>query len=210
MRSSSAPAHPAPAAFRAAIPPGFTLPELVIVLALIGIGAGFGVYSLRGYRASQQVRGAATELLSVVSAARARSAATNRPAVLDFAPAALAPGAGFVHVFLDLDGDAVADPGEAEAAALPGASRRAGLLGHQLPPGVHVRGPAGASTGPFGVPVQGDGVTFTGETVALLPDGTATEAGHLTLEDDEGRAWALTLTVGGGARLFRFDGSGWR
>jgi hypothetical protein len=55
-----------------------------------------------------------------------------------------------------------------------------------------------------------DGVTFTNNAVTILPDGTAVESGHVTLEDAVARQHAITLTAGGAVRRYRFDGSSWR
>jgi hypothetical protein len=46
--------------------------------------------------------------------------------------------------------------------------------------------------------------------VTILPDGTAVESGHVTLEDAVARQHAITLTAGGAVRRYRFDGSSWR
>jgi prepilin-type N-terminal cleavage/methylation domain-containing protein len=84
---------------------GFTLVELLIVLTLAALGAGLGIQSFRNYREGQRARAAAAEVVSVLTLAKGRAAAANRPAVVDFAPGGLSPSEGFFLVYLDTNMD---------------------------------------------------------------------------------------------------------
>ena len=189
---------------------GFTLVEMLIVMALVGTAVGFGIQGLRGYREQQRAQSGAVQVVRVLNLARARAVSTNQTTIVDFSPGALTPADGFYEVFLDLDRDAVRDTWEVVAANLSEPTMRGTLIGYQLPANMQFAQPGGASTGPLGIPIAPDGVTFTNNQIVLFPDGTASEAGHVTLVDPVGRAYAVTLTAGGAIRMYRFDGSGWR
>ncbi len=189
---------------------GFTLVEMLIVVALVGAAVGVGIEGLRTYREAQRARAGAVQVVTVLNLAKSRAVTTNQTVVVDLAPGGLGPGEGFFQVYVDRDGDAVQDTGEVAAAHLVETTERAGMIGFQLPSGMGFGQPAGASTGPLGLVAASDGVSFTNDQVSLFPDGTASEAGHFMLFDDDNRAYAVTLTAGGAVRMYRFDGSGWR
>jgi len=188
---------------------GFTLVEMLIVMVMVGTAVGFGIDGLRGYREVQRAQSGAVQVVQAINFAKARAIATNQPAIIDFDPGSLAPGQGFYQVYLDSNRNSVRDSAEVSAANVPNATDRGGMLGYQLPANMGFDQPA-ASTGPLGLPTAVDGVTFTNNQLAVLPDGTAAESGHLTLMDPTGRTFAITVTVGGAVRMYRYDGSGWR
>lgn len=189
---------------------GFTLVEMLIVVVLVGAAVGFGIEGLRTYRESQRAHAGAVQVVSVLNHAKSRAVTTNQSVVVDFAPGGFNTVDGFYQVYVDQDGDGSLDAGEVVAANLAEATERSGLVGYQLPSAMGFGQPTGASTGPLGLTAASDGVSFTANQVTLLPDGTVSEAGHLMLFDDDQRAYAVTLTVGGAVRMYRFDGSGWR
>ncbi len=189
---------------------GFTLVELLIVLTLVGTAVGFSIESLRRYREAQRARSGAIQLVTVLNMAKSRAVAMNQVAVVDFTPGGLATSQGFYQAFLDIDDDGIRDTGEVEATNLSEFTRRNGMSGYQLPARMYFAQPSGAATGPLGIPVTSDGVTFTNNLISFLPDGTATEAGHMTLTDPFGRTYGITLTAGGAVRMYRWDGSTWR
>jgi len=188
---------------------GFTLVEMLIVMVMVGTAVGFGIDGLRGYREVQRARSGAVQVVQIINLAKARAIATNEPAVIDFDPGSLTPGQGFYQVYLDTNRNSVRDSAEVTAANLLDATDRGGMRGYQLPADMGFDQPA-ASTGPLGIPTAADGVTFTNNQITVLPDGTATESGHLTLMDPTGRTFAITVTGGGAVRMYRYDGSGWR
>jgi len=188
---------------------GFTLIELLIVISLVGIGASVSVHSFRGFRDTHEARAGVTKLLNVIQFAKGKASATNQIVVLDFAPSGLTPQAGFVEVFLDADGDGVSDAGEDVQAALPNAQSYSGKLGLLLGNLITFSGiPTGA--GPLGQGTAGDGVPFTSNQLSVLPDGTLSEAGVITLVDKYGQAYGITASVGGGVRVWTYDGTAWR
>lgn len=189
---------------------GFTLPELMIALVVISIGAALGFPALRDYREAQRTRAEATTIQAVLNLAKNRAATMNRVVRVDFAPGSLTPSERFFTVFIDQNRDGTLDPGEIAAARLPNTVRAGGMAGYGLSKRIAFGPPAGASTGPLGVPVTADGVTFNGDQVALLPDGTASQAGHAMIRDGKGNAYAITLSVGGAVRVFSYDGTNWK
>jgi Tfp pilus assembly protein FimT len=188
---------------------GITLVEILIVLTLVGVAAGIGIEGLRSYREVERARGGAIQILNVISLAKARAVATNQIAIVDFSPGALNPQDGFYEVFLDTNRNGTRDPLEVAAANLSDPTERAGMIGYQLPADMTFGQPS-AATGPLGIATASDGVTFANNQIVLLPDGTTTESGHVTLMDPDGRTFAVTVTGGGAIRMYRYDGSGWR
>jgi prepilin-type N-terminal cleavage/methylation domain-containing protein len=188
---------------------GFTLIELLIVISLVGIGASVSVHSFRGFRDTHEARAGVTELLNVIQFAKGKASATNQVIVLDFAPSGLTPQAGFVEVFLDSNTDAVSDPGEDILAALPNAESYGGKLGLLLGDLIAFSG-VSTGVGPLGQSTAGDGVPFSGNQLSVLPDGTLSEAGVITLVDRYGQTYGITASVGGGVRVWTFDGTTWR
>lgn len=189
---------------------GFTIGELLIAMAMIGVTAVLGVQPLRGLRDSQRTRSAVTIVQSALNMAKGRAVATNQVARVDFTPGGLSTSERFFVVYMDADLDGAIGPGEIAAAALPNRVEYAGMLGYRLPANMQFAQPNGTSVGPLGIPVAADGVTFTNNEIAFYPDGTTTEPGHLTMLDQQQRTYAMTVTVGGAIRVFRFDGSGWK
>ena len=127
-----------------------------------------------------------------------------------FGPAGLTPQVGFIEVFLDEDADRASDPGEDLGAAVPNAQSYAGMLGMLIEPVTILAAVTGAGTGPLGQPVAGDGVPFTNNRLAVLPDGTLSEAGVITMVGRSGQGYAITASVGGGVRLWAHDGTSWK
>lgn len=183
---------------------------MLIVIVLISTAAGFSIRALRSYREVQRAQAGAVQLVEVLTHAKSRAVTANQVVVVDFAPGSFNPADGFYEVFVDLNRDAVRDSGEVVAARLADPTMRGGLIGYQLPARMKFDRPDGATTGPLGIGTVADGVTFIDDKITLFPDGTASEAGHLTFEDPYGRTFAVTVTVGGAVRMYRWDGSSWR
>lgn len=184
---------------------GFTLAELVLVLMIAGFLAVTSVPVLRGYERAVAVRRAANQLQMVLQYARSRAATANRIVGLEFQPSD-----GFVSVFVDEDADGTRDPGEDVLADLPGGSVHDGLRGHRLPTGLSYGPPDGTSTGPLGLALPSDGVSFTGDVLRFFPEGDASEVGQVAIRDESGRAYAVTVTAGGSIRARVFSGGDWK
>lgn len=189
---------------------GFTLVEMLIVMALVSTAVGFSIESFRSYRAKQMARSAAVQLVTVLNMAKSRAVSMNEVMMVDFAPGGLPTSQGFYQPFLDIDDDGVVDTGETEASNMSDMGNYGSTPGYQLPAKMAFKIPSGASTGPLGMSTVSDGVAFTNNMIQFFPDGTAAEAGHLTIEDPAGRTYAVTLTAGGAVRMYYWDGSQWR
>lgn len=189
---------------------GFTLVELLILLALVGTAVGFSIESLSNFREAQRARSGVTRLLTVLDTAKSRAVTLDQVAIVDFSPGGLSTSDGFYEVFIDLDDDGARDAGENAAANLTDVTSRGGMIGYQLPAGLSFSRPGGVATGPLGIPTAADGVTFTGDRISFFPDGTSPEAGHVTMTDASGRTFAVTLTAGGAVHVHRLNGSTWQ
>jgi len=189
---------------------GFTLVEMLIVMTLVGTAVGFSIESFRNFREQQRAKAGAVQLVTILNMAKSRAVSMNEMAAVDFAPGGLATSVGFFEVFLDINDNFVRDSGEVVAANLANATSNSGMLGYQLPANMSFKQPTGTTTGPLGIPTSADGVTFTGNKVGFLPDGTAFQAGVLTFEDPSGRTYGVTVTGGGAIRMYRWNGSTWQ
>lgn len=190
---------------------GFTLLEILIVIVLTGVvTALLAIPGLRRYEEANRMRVATTQVQAAFSLARSRAAEMNRVVRVDFAPSPLTPAAGFLTVFVDLNRNGRPEPIEVDSLGLPNATVKSGVRGWELPRGIQFLPPAGAAAGPLGVPTASDGVSFTGDQIAVWPDGTVTEAGHITLGDVDGRRHAISISMGGSVRTWIYDGQQWR
>ncbi len=189
---------------------GFTLVEMLIVMTLVGTAVGFSIESFRSFREQQRAKAGAVELVVVLNMAKSRAVSMNEMVVADFAPAAIPTSAGFLEVFLDVNDNFTRDSGEVAAANLGNPTSMGSLIGYRLPANMTFAQPTGAPVGPLGIPSVIDGVTFTNNMIAFLPDGTAFEAGLVTFMDPAGRTYGVTVTGGGAIRMYRWDGSTWQ
>jgi len=189
---------------------GFTLVELLIVMTLVGAAVGFSIQSFRTFRETQRAKSGAVQLVTVLNLAKSRAVALNEVAIVDFSPGSFATNQGFYEVFVDVNDNAVRDSNEVALANLSDATNQGGLIGYRLPASMTFAQPSGASTGPLGITVTADGVTFTNDQILFFPDGTSAEAGHMTITDPDGRTYAVTLTAGGAVRMYRWTGSVWQ
>lgn len=181
----------------------------MVALVLAAIAGTLALPAMRQYRDEQRVREAAYRVRSVLHFARGRAASMNERVGVDFGPGALSPADTFFTVYADLDRNGANDPGEVKAAAIPSPEWRSGVAGYTLGSPVVFSAPPGGGTGPLGLPVAPDGVSFTADRLTFLPDGTTDQAGHVAVGAG-GTAYAVTVGVGGAVRIWAFDGSGWQ
>ena len=71
---------------------GFTLVEIMIVVAMVGILAAIGVTTLQGVLLKQQTSSAAQEIQSLLNQARSMARSTAVPATVTLVQVAAAPG----------------------------------------------------------------------------------------------------------------------
>ena len=96
---------------------GFTLIELMIVIAILGVLAGVITPSFLAYRDRSKVKGDATELRSVFESAKLRAIKHNTNAVVTF------PDTTSYQAFVDTNKNGIRDGGEtiiASVALSPG------------------------------------------------------------------------------------------
>ena len=98
---------------------GFTLHELMLVLAIVGVGIGLAIPNMREFMWNNRLTGAANDLLTAVHRARSESVKRHVQTIMCFSadPQSAQPPCngngtqGWV-IFADTDGDGQADAGE--------------------------------------------------------------------------------------------------
>ncbi|MFZ5776522.1 MAG: GspH/FimT family pseudopilin [Thermodesulfobacteriota bacterium] len=130
---------------------GFTLVELMIVVAIISILSAIGLFSSRDWRATLRLKSEARQVYGCFYKARAEALARGVDVVVLFTPAAAT-----YTMFVDNNRNGALDGGEV-VLALP----------RTLPDGVT-----------FNVGVGGDGVTFFGNGLAFSPNGMPYQLGN--------------------------------
>lgn len=189
---------------------GFTLVELLIVMAIMSLGIAISYPGVRRYRQAELMRAQATRLSLLLNSARARSATLNRVVRVTFAPPSLSPSNGFLAIYADRNLNLQLDSAEVAAASIPTTASMAGVQGFLLEDGIKLGRASGLPNGPLGVPVPFDGVSFTGDQVSFFPDGTAAEAGNIVLLGPAGRVYAVTVSAGGATRVYGSANGNWQ
>lgn len=180
------------------------------MMAIMSLGIAVSYPGIRRYRQAELIRAQATRVSLLLNTARTRSAAMNRVVRLTFAPPSLNPSNGFFAIYADANLNLQIDSAEVAAARIPTTASMAGVQGFELEDGVTLGRPGGMPTGPLGVAVDVDGVSFTGDQVSFFPDGTAAEAGNIVLLGPAGRAYAVTVSAGGATRIYSMSNGNWR
>lgn len=170
---------------------GFTLAEVIIVIAIIGIMSAIAVPNLISWVENNRLRDASQDLLSNMQFAKSEAIKRNRNVVASFAPVACAPGipdpGGTYTLFLD-DGNAGGIAGnnirEANEQVLRQETftRGTGLCVGSV-----------AFTNAI-LPANTYGYTPTGRPVGL-------NSGTAALRNGNGRTYTLTLGVAGNLTL---------
>jgi len=189
---------------------GFTLTEVLIVLATIGVAAAITFPAVHQYRENQRLRSQAAVLAARINAARSRSAGTNQLVRVSFAPSTMTPSDGFFTMYLDRNRNAQLDAGEVEAAAFTDGVMKNSVLGFELDGKLSFGRPTGATLDPLGGTLAIDGVSFTNDQITFSPDGTSAESGSIGIVDANGKGYAVTVSIGGATRVYYFDGTAWK
>ena len=164
---------------------GFTLTELSIVIAVIGILAAIAVPSFITWLNNSRLRAASQELQSDLQHAKSEAIKRNKHVVVILTPANCLPavpaaGGGYT-IFAD-DG------------TVPGGIAKNNIQEGSEPSLLQV-------SMPTGVAICAE--TFTGTTTGFLPTGypIAFNSGTVTLQNNHGRAYTVTLNVAGNITL---------
>ena len=189
---------------------GFTLTEVLIVMATVGVAAAITFPAITEYRENQRLRSQAAAVQARIASARARSAATNQIVRVTFSPSTMTPADGFFTMYLDRNRNAQLDGGEVAAANFTGGVMKNSVLGFELQKHLSFGRPTGATVDPLGATFATDGVSFTNDEIVFAPDGTAAEAGAIGIVDGTGKGYAVTVSIGGATRAYYFDGTSWR
>lgn len=189
---------------------GFTLIELLIVISILGTSAVIMAPGIRAFREAQLIRSQAARVSSVLNSARARSASMNRIVRVTFSPAGLSPSDRFYVVYADTNRNLQLDAGEDQAAGLRHETTRSGYGGYELGALLDFGRPARTGIGPFGASIDADGVSFGGNQISFFPDGTTSASGTVVLVDNDDRAYAIAISVGGATRVYGLTDGGWK
>ena len=181
---------------------GFTLVELLIVLAIAVLVIALGVPNLLDLLARQRLEGQARELAALAHRARHEAATRGVPAVVEV------DGEGF-RAFVDLHGATLALPPDGLFNPQPGAPLQGTdfeIGRRQLHDLLRLAGPGSAAAV--------DGFTVVGsERKAIFdPDGSIRAIGAIRIADDRGNFLEMRVSprATGRVALYKWDGSAWR
>lgn len=164
---------------------GWTLPELVVTLAIIGIVTTLAMPSFDDLSGRLSLRSASQALASTLRSARHRAMSEGRPCTVRFDPA----GHGYLI-----------DDGRHDRVLLPSGVRFGAAAGVLGPPSRPAQ------------PAPADGVSFRGDRITFLPDGTLSPGpGTIYLSGRRrGEATlAISLSMAGHPRRYRWEGQRW-
>lgn len=187
---------------------GFTLTELMIVIALMMIIAALGMPALQNLIHRTRVEGAAREATLFVQRARMEATKSNNRAVVEFDFAE--PSS--IRAFIDMDGDGVFNP---DLAAADHRSTDFEIARYFLPSRVSFIGPAGSGADA----IHGFSTVDSGTALILLPDGTVirdpsgvAEIGDIDIGDARENYLRISLGASSKANLAKWnrDESSWQ
>lgn len=196
---------------------GFTLPEVAVVVAIIGVLAMMMGPNLERTLSHYRLQGAAREIAMNLQYLRIKSMSTENQTRLDFTPGTVTLNDGFYTAFVDLDADGTHDaPTETDATKLKFTDSMAGYNGIELPTdvsfgwgtwGVNVTKQACSGTN---TSQPTSAVTFNGQTARFEPTGTDARAGTIYLESESNNEfYAVSVSLTGNVKSCRWTGSAW-
>lgn len=172
---------------------GFTLVELMIVLAIIGAMVILGFPTFTGWIARARLRDAARTVFSDMQLARVQAIQSGADWRITFDPAnsnyvVLNPGPDFT---LDTDDDIT--------------EKTVSISGDH--PGVEFGTAQGAIPG---ASAPDDGISFNGNRVEFEPEGRGDRGGTVYLKNERGETFAVVLSFNNArVRMLRNYGGGW-
>lgn len=195
---------------------GFTLTELMVVGAIVGVMAVIAIPAVGNVIAHYQLQGAVREIATTLQLLRLRAISTNRDTYLDFTPGTVTLSNGFYTAFVDLDGGTDNDgTTETEATNLNLNDSLGGYSGVLLPSGVSL------GWGTWGVDVnkracEGSGsapaaaVTFSAERAKFNPSGSNAKLGTVYLANTSiSQFYAVSVAITGRVKVCRWVGGDW-
>lgn len=176
-------------------PAGFTLLEVIVTIALIGIAAAIAAIALGQWLPSYRLKGAARDLFNNLHYAQSQAITENRPWAVTFD--ASAPQ-GYVVVSSGPDNTlGTADDIETRPVSLEIYGSGV-VFGYQA--GVEIVDGATAVT---------DAVDFAGDQAVFNTNGTST-GGYVYLTGNANRTYAVGTFASGVVRMKRWNGSSWQ
>ncbi len=174
---------------------GFTLLEVIVTIALIGIAAAIAAIALGQWLPGYRLNGAARDLFNNLHYAHSQAITENRPCAVIFD--ASTPQ-GYVVVSSGPDDTlGTADDIETRPVSLDGYGNGV-EFGYQ--PGVKKVDSTAAVT---------DAVDFSGDQAVFNPNGTSS-GGYVYLSGNAERTYAVGTFASGVVRMKRWNGSTWQ
>lgn len=194
---------------------GFTLVEVMVVAALIGVMAMIAVPSIREWLPRQQLRSVKRDIVSQMQNGRMRAIGTGHNFYLDFDDnndGAVAEGVYSCYLDTDDDGsDGEVNNGEGENEYLQSQATapdtNAGIPVIRLPSHVSFGADAGVTS--VGGGAMGDGVDFPGERAIFRPNGRG-QLGTVYIHSDRNENFAITVNILGRVIVRKWNGAAWQ